>query len=568
MVPGGTCSKLRTTEQKVARMPAPITVFVAKAVRTMNVNIPLATHVAVREGRILAVGTLEDVALWGDYTLDDTFKDKVLMPGFIEAHSHAMEGGAWDKPFLGFFERTDPDGVPAGGYKSIAAVIDALKAMDAAIADPDQPLVCWGYDPIYYDNQRMVAADLDAVSATRPMMIQHASGHLLNVNSALMKLAGITRDTDVEGVMKADDGEPTGELQEMAAMFIARKAIGEDMLGPTDARVFNRYASSARNAGVTTAVDLGNPLTDEGIAILESETARDDFHLRLVSAMWAAAHSLEDGLERAAMLREKGNDKWYPHLVKIMTDGSIQGFTGRIKWPGYFNGAPNGIWNAPPEQLKQAIIAYHKSGAQVHVHVNGDQASELAIDAFEEALKQAPRADHRHTLQHCQMANDEQFRRMKILGLCANLFANHLYYWGDQHYALTMGPDRANRMDACGTALRYGIPLAIHSDVPVTPLAPLFTAWCAVNRLTATGRVLGEAEKITVEQALYAITMGAAFQLNVDHLVGSIEIGKLADFAVLEKDPFEVEPAALKDVPVWGTIVGGISRQSARSLRA
>lgn len=549
-------------------MPAPITVFVAKAIRTMNVNVPLATHVAVREGRILGVGTLEDIAGWGDYALDETFKDKVLMPGFVEAHSHAMEGAAWDNDYLGFFERTNPDGKTVGGYKTVAAVIEALKAIEAEMTDPGEPLVCWGYDPIYYNNQRMVAADLDAVSATRPIMIQHASGHLINVNSPLMALAGITRETNVEGVMKGLDGEPTGELQEMAAMFMARKAINQDMMAPQGPHALERFVGSANNAGVTTAVDLGNPLTDQMITQLDAATARDEFHLRIVSAMWAAAHGLEEGIARAEKLRTMGNAKWYPHLVKIMTDGSIQGFTGRLKWPGYFNGAPNGIWNAPPEQLTQSIIAYHKSGAQVHIHVNGDQASELAIDAFEEALKQAPRPDHRHTLQHCQMANDEQFRRMKTLGLCVNLFANHLYYWGDQHYALTMGPERANRMDACGTALRYGVPLAIHSDVPVTPLAPLFTAWCAVNRLTATGRVLGEAEKISVEQALYAITMGAAYQLNVDHLVGSIEIGKFADFAVLEADPLEVAPVELKDVPVWGTVIAGVPRQSAKSLHS
>ena len=111
--------------------------------------------------------------------------------------------------------------------------------------------------------------------------------------------------------------------------------------------------------------------------------------------------------------------------------------------------------------------------------------------------REAPRADHRHTLQHCQMADAAQFRRMAALGLCANLFANHLCYWGDAHYAMTMGPDRAERMDACATALAHGVPLAIHSDAPVTPLGPLFTAWCAVNRLTPTGRVLGERERIS-----------------------------------------------------------------------
>jgi hypothetical protein len=123
---------------------------------------------------------------------------------------------------------------------------------------------------------------------------------------------------------------------------------------------------------------------------------------------------------------------------------------------------------------------------------------------------------------------------------------------------MTMGPDRANRLDACASALAAGVPLAVHSDAPVTPLGPLFTAWCAVNRLTPAGRVLGAAERISVPQALYAITMGAAYTLKMDHLIGSIDVGKHADFAVLEQDPYDVPAAALKDVGVAGTVVGGV----------
>jgi len=120
-----------------------------------------------------------------------------------------------------------------------------------------------------------------------------------------------------------------------------------------------------------------------------------------------------------------------------------------------------------------------------------------------------------------------------------------------------MGPSRARRLDACATALREGVPLAIHSDAPVTPLGPLFTAWCAVNRLTAQGRVLGPDERINVAEALHAVTLGAAYTLKLDHLVGSIDVGKFADFAVLDDDPFAVAPAALRDIPVHATMVGG-----------
>jgi predicted amidohydrolase YtcJ len=155
------------------------------------------------------------------------------------------------------------------------------------------------------------------------------------------------------------------------------------------------------------------------------------------------------------------------------------------------------------------------------------------------------------------MPDPALFRRIKALGLCCNLFANHIYYWGEEHVALTMGLARAMRMDACGTALRLGIPFAIHSDAPVTPLGPLFTAWCAVMRETAAGRVLGEGERISVADALRAITLGAAYTLKRDHCVGSIEVGKFADFAVLDEDPLATEPRRLRDIPVHATVRGG-----------
>ena len=161
------------------------------------------------------------------------------------------------------------------------------------------------------------------------------------------------------------------------------------------------------------------------------------------------------------------------------------------------------------------------------------------------------------------MIDAPMFRRMANLGLCANLFINHLWYWGDQHFETILGPDRALRLDACGSALAAGVPLAIHSDAPVTPLGPLFTAWCAVNRITPKGRVLGASERISVAQALHAITLGAAHTLKLDHEIGSIECGKRADFCVLEDDPLQVEPMMLKDVRIWGTGLSGLWHEAA-----
>ncbi len=549
-------------------MSSPVTVFRAKMIRTMSRNRPAATHVAVREGRVLAVGDASDLAqwqgFWPDLTVDERYTDNVLMPGLVEAHGHAMEGGVWNDLFLGYFERFSPDGRKEGGLTSIEAVLERLKQADSQMDDPETPLIAWGYDPIYYDNQRMTRQQLDTVSTTRPIVITHASFHIMNVNTKVLELANMLGETGVEGVMKDETGDATGELQEMAAMFMAMSATGAGMqLRQTSTDSLRKFAQSGVNAGVTTCTDLHQGMDEAALAAFEEVTKDPDFQVRLVPAFGSLMWEVPKGIELMKSLRKKGNDKLYLGLIKVMTDGSIQGFTARLKWPGYHNGAPNGIWNNPPQQLKDLIKAYNAEGFQMHLHVNGDQASEFVIDCLQEALTENPQPDHRHTLQHCQMAGAAQFRKAGALGICANLFTNHIYYWGDQHYALTMGPDRANRMDACRTALDSGVKLAIHSDVPVTPLAPLFTAWCAVNRLTATGRVLGEEEKISVEEALHAITLGAAWQLKLDHLVGSIEVGKFADFAVLDSDPMTVGGENLKDVKVLGTVLGGKPQVSA-----
>lgn len=317
---------------------------------------------------------------------------------------------------------------------------------------------------------------------------------------------------------------------------------------------------------MTTITDLHNDLVDSTVALYKEATRQPDFGVRLVPALASVSNPPEQAVAKIAALRETNNDKLHYGIVKLVVDGSIQGFTARLRWPGYHNGAANGLWYIAPEELPRLVDIYHKAGIQLHIHTNGDEATELALDAIEAAQTAMPRLDHRHTLQHCQMADAALFRRMKALGVCANLFANHIYYWGDAHYELTMGPERAARLDATGTAQRIGVSFAIHSDAPVTPLGPLFTAWCAVNRTSSSGRNLGrETEGLTVEQALAAITIGAAYTLKMDGVVGSIECGKYADFAVLEDDPLAVAPEKLKDIGVWGTVVGGQVKKAPRA---
>jgi predicted amidohydrolase YtcJ len=542
-------------------------VFSARKIVTMNPSRPSATHVAVREGRIVAVGSLDEIVGASGVRVDDRFKDKVLLPGFVEGHSHIMEGMMWSLPYVGAFDRRSPEGKLVKGLSDIDAIVARLQEAEAAMTDPEAPLFAWGFDPLHIGSVSLTRQDLDRVSTTRPIMVVHASFHISNVNTIVLQRAELDRTTNISGVVMGKDGEPSGEVQGIAARFRVFRVLGTNPLsGNLTADDVNRYAASSCIQGVTTITDLHNDLADLTIEVYRAASRRDDFSVRLVPAMASVSHSPEQGVEKIKALKASNNDKLHYGIVKLVVDGSIQGFTARLRWPGYHNGAPNGLWYIAPEELPSIVAAYHNAGIQLHIHTNGDEATEVALDAIEAAQIAKPLPDHRHTLQHCQMADAAQFKRMKSLGICVNLFSNHVYYWGDSHYDLTMGPERANRLDATGTALRTGVPFAIHSDAPVTPLSPLFTAWCAVNRISSSGRVLGkETEALTVEQALAAITINAAYTLKLDHIVGSIEAGKYADFAVLDEDPLEVTPEKLKDIAIWGTVVGGHVREAPRA---
>ena len=535
------------------------TIFIAKKIITMNPSRPEATHVAVREGRILGAGSLEELTTWGDYTLDESFADKVLMPGFVEGHAHSMEGSLWSKVYCGWFDRFDPSGRMWTGVKSVDALVERLRVAEAALKDPSAPLSGWQLDPIYMNNTTLSRADLDRVSKTRAVGILHASGHIMNVNTKALELAGMLKPgLNHPGIPLGADGFPTGELKGPEVMTPVGPFVGyeRNMLDADDTGLRN-FAKLCVRTGTTTITDLASRMDDDTVNMMLRVTSESSFPIRLMPFRFFLGLSSKELIKTVLALKTRATDQLRMGQIKIVVDGSIQGFSARLRWPGYHNGAPNGLWYIAPEQLSEILHLALDAGILVHTHTNGDQATQLVLDTLAPALQKHPNPDHRFTLQHCQLADAAQFRTAAKLGMCVNLFANHHFYWGDEHYKLTVGPDRATRMNAARSALNSGIPMAIHSDAPVTPLGPLFTAWAAVNRITASGRVQGEEEKIRVHEALWAITMGAAYTLHLDNEIGSIETGKKADFAVLESDPTACDPMALKDITVWGTVQGG-----------
>jgi len=548
---------LRYPLEKPGGTMAQITVYNAQKIITMDANRPMATHVAVRDGRILAVGGADCADQWGPVTHDSTFADAVLMPGFVEGHCHMMSGFIWDYAYAGYHDRIDPDGTLWRGKTDIETVIADMRAYASTMPD-DQPLLTWGFDPIFLQSERLNRHHLDQISDTRPVAFLFSSGHLMCVNSVVLRMVGYDGATNVEGVMKGADGTPNGELQEMAAMFPVMRRLGMDYRTKAhQEKYIHQFAKVCVRSGVTTATDLFATITDQGLAELKRVTAQPDYPVRIVPTIAAMNAAPEEIAAQAHAVAAHSHDKLRLGAVKLMTDGSIQGWSARVRAPGYVGGQPNGLWNTPPETIFALCEVMQRERVQMHAHTNGDEASEITLNAIEAAARKHPWPGARHVLQHAQMMEGGLFRRAAELGVCVNLFVNHIWYFGDQHAALTIGEDRAARMDGCRSALDAGVAMAIHSDAPVTPMGPLFTASCAVNRKTMSGRVLGPAQRITVDEALRAITLGAAYTLKMDAEVGSIETGKRADFAVLGQDPTAIDPAHLADVPVLGTVTGG-----------
>lgn len=534
-----------------------ITIFEARRIWTMDPSLPQATHIAVRDGRILGVGPLEQLQDLGAFELDRRFADKFMLPGFVEGHSHALEGAVWKYLYLGYFPRHDPDGRLWPGIRSMQALCDALRA-HAATLPPGQPVVAWGFDPVYFEGERLHRRVLDEAVPERAIVVLHASLHVLTTSSLVLRDARLLEPQDLDGVVLGDDEQPTGEMQEMAAMQRVFDAVQFQLFSEVaSVATLQAYGKAARRVGVTTITDLYNPLDDAAVKALTAATADADFPVRLVPAMSILGREVQDGVQRLQDCQALASERLHFGPAKLMTDGSIQGFTARMLWPGYHNGQPNGMWNAPPEVLQQRVLDYHQAGVQMHIHVNGDEAVELMLDAIEQAQLLWPRPDHRHTLQHCQFISQAQLRRAARLGVCLNLFVNHLYYWGDVHRKHTLGYSRSQRLEPLASAMALGIPVAMHCDAPVTPLDPLFTVACAVQRQSASGADMGRHEAIDVATALRLQTLGAAYTLRLDHLVGSLEVGKFADMVVLDQDPMALPAQALSDVKVLATVLGG-----------
>lgn len=532
-----------------------VTVYRGGTIRTMNSAAPLAEAVAVSGGRIVAVGSEADVAARAgrDAAIVD-LGGRTMLPGFIDCHGHISMTA-----LLMGFQNLAPE--PAGPIRSIEDIkTEFRKFRERTGGGRGGWLLGAMYDDsLLAEKRALTCADLDEVSADQPILAYHASLHVVVVNSAALSLLGITADTpDPQGgVIRRWPGtrEPNGILEEGAislAMPRLPQASREELLDLLD-EVQDRYAAW----GITTAQDGATRRPDFDLLTLAAERDR----LKIDVVAYPFFTHIED-LARGDIEMKRDYNGFKIGGIKLMLDGSPQAKTAwltrpyEVVPPG-FDKDYRGYRIVDDETAANMVDDAFGRGWQVYAHCNGDAAADQFIAAIDKATKKHGAADRRSTVIHAQTLREDQLDDMARLGVMPSYFVTHTFYWGDWHRDSVLGAERAARISPVRSTIERGMRYTLHNDSPVVPSDCRMLLWSAVNRVTRSGKVLGEEQRIGADEALRGITIDAAYQHFEDDIKGSIEAGKLADLVIVEQDPVHIDTAELRNLSIAETIKRG-----------
>ncbi len=439
--------------------------FSGGPILTMDANRPGAEAVAVRDGRILAVGSMGELSsLIGAGTEKIDLEGRALLPGLIDPHMHSSTVQLADWTAVSPMTRATADDVSTALREAVPASTGWMLAQQ--------------FDPsITGDDLAGRIRDLLWHAASQGVTLLHDCGN--------------------------------GSIDGTSDLDVLR-----------------------------TALDAASPVRYRGMLV---SSCYDDW----------MAKGVRPG---------DGDDLFRVEGIKAWSDGSNQAGTGFQREP-YLGQTSRGALNYSPEEPEAVVARAHRDGWQVGVHANGDAAIDAALDAFERALASDPRADHRHRMEHCSVTRPEHIARMAASGISPSFLIGHVRWWGKAFRDRLLGPERTAFYDPCASALAGGLRISLHSDWNVTPLQPLRYVQDAATRIMAEGgEVLNPGERSSVEAALRAVTIDAAWQCRADEVTGSIEIGKYADLVLLEEEPTAVDPITIQDTAVSQTRLGGAVR--------
>lgn len=535
------------------------TLYYNGTIITVNDAQPQAEALLVENGRIAAVGTFDEVQQLADAQTEKVdLQGKIMLPGFIDGHGHIANLSA------GLPKLFPP---PMGTIDSKEKLFSELKKLVAENAVLESGwLVASGYDNAFFENNvHPTREELDEISTDIPMLIAHASGHIGVANSKAFEVVGWTKDTPspAGGVIKKNPvtGELDGMLEEKPIQIMAYDYALKNLSTAFQAKIFADTQKYYASQGVTTAQE-GAVFTQEMMDVI---LYCRDHDMMLVDI---GAYPLQ-GYVTSLILDNSPEQTYNKHLkiagAKVVADGSPQAKTAWLTEPYYVrpDNTEEGYCGYPVYTDEQ-MLAFCKEALehdwQMLVHCNGDAAGDQFIRCYCQALKDTGNQTAlRPVMIHAQTVREDQLDAMKELGIMPSFFHDHVFYWGDWHYESVLGPERGSRISPLASAVKRGMPFTLHNDMPITPITPIFNIHNAVNRVTRNGRVLGPEYCIDVMEAIRALTIYGAYQYFDEDIKGSLEVGKLADLVILDKNPLTVPKETIKDIKVLETIKEGVT---------
>lgn len=531
-------------------------------VLTLDAQNRQAGSVAVKEGRITGIWEQSEppndqVNITAETKIIN-LKGATLIPGFIDTHNH----------ILGYSQVMEFVNCGTPPNHQIKDILESVR-LKVETLPPDGWVQGFGYDDTSLEEKRhLTREELDSVAPDHPVFIAHITGHLAVANSVAMRLAGINEDVldPPDGKFGRDrNGRLDGVLYEKSTMAPFDKLIPK----MSEAEMVEQLGKAAQDylaQGITMNTDaavgmFGSPKRELDVHFTAAKKGINPMRTQLMIMHNYLRENEVYGVYHAEELDQEFQSQSHGlvHLdsAKLFQDGSIQALTGALREPYYNDSNERGELFHDQQAFNDEVLDLHGRGFRIATHGNGDRAIGSILRAYAHALEVEPKADHQHRIEHVQTGTPEDLAEMERLEVAGSFFINHVYYWGERHEELFLGPKRARRISPLAEAVEHNLLFTLHSDCPVTPISPLFSVWAAVNRLTKEGKVLGPEQRIDVITALKSMTIYGARLNFAEKDVGSIEKGKKADFAVLASDPTAVDPIDIKDIAILATMIDG-----------
>jgi predicted amidohydrolase YtcJ len=522
-------------------------------IMTVDPDFSIVEAVAVRDGKILAVGTTSEIETWkGPGTEVVDLENKTALPGLIDSHLHMVGTGV---ALSQINCRTPP-------IISITDLLDAVKEK-AADAKPGEWILGRGWDQVKLSDHRNPNKwDLDEASLENPVWLTRTCGHISVVNSRALEIAGVSKDTPqpVGGhIVKDENGEPTGLLQEGPAMDLVRQHIPPQDL-ESIAKAIKLASTSFSEVGITGVIEAGIESMDmrayQKVATDEELTVR-------VNMMLRGRVSGESAQESAARIMDfpmttgYGDDLLRFLGLKLLIDGGVGGRTALLREPYEDDSDNSGILTMPEKDLQKRVDAGNLAGMMVGIHCAGGGAMDIVLNAFEETDKIKSIKGRRFAIIHAYQPTEENFETCRRLGITVASQPSFLYYLGESYYE-NVGHERSEWLKPHRAWIDNGIIVASGTDSPVTPYPPFPSLWASIARRTEVNNVqMGTDQCITREEAIRLYTINGAYHTFEENIKGSIEPGKLADMIVIDRDILTCPLDDIRDTKVLRTILGG-----------